>query len=196
MRVLIYFIWISDLCSFQEAYQRWVCSQLFVFYDGEGCPVQPCASICHCVEQKCPYLLPQQKPVAGEPSFLCEGKNAMMNIKSLFSRVNSISIADPSIRLSGVSSSAPNDPLRCYEPCSPTESLGGLHQNVNETELALCVHSRAKLPPDCAYGAGPQCLGSPCGCARMSVPILTICECLLLLFVVSRTLFLRPRGFI
>ncbi|ROT77832.1 hypothetical protein C7M84_003472 [Penaeus vannamei] len=55
----------------QEAYKYWVCSQLFPYYDN-GRHIKPCRRFCHEVEQKCPYLLPKDKPVAGEPTFLCE----------------------------------------------------------------------------------------------------------------------------
>ncbi|XP_045122398.1 uncharacterized protein LOC123510942 isoform X2 [Portunus trituberculatus] len=63
-----------DLC--QEAYRYWVCSQLFPYYNHNGERVKPCRSFCHEVEQKCPYFLPKYKPVAGEPTFLCQGKDA------------------------------------------------------------------------------------------------------------------------
>ncbi|XP_045122399.1 uncharacterized protein LOC123510942 isoform X3 [Portunus trituberculatus] len=56
----------------QEAYRYWVCSQLFPYYNHNGERVKPCRSFCHEVEQKCPYFLPKYKPVAGEPTFLCQ----------------------------------------------------------------------------------------------------------------------------
>ncbi|XP_042238804.1 uncharacterized protein LOC121877236 [Homarus americanus] len=55
----------------QEAYRYWVCSQLFPYYV-DGIRVKPCRRFCHDVEQKCPYFLPKDKPVAGEPTFLCQ----------------------------------------------------------------------------------------------------------------------------
>lgn len=42
--------------------------------------IRPCRGVCHSVEQKCPYMLPNDRSpaypsqYAGEPTFLCLGK--------------------------------------------------------------------------------------------------------------------------
>ncbi|CAH0558152.1 unnamed protein product [Brassicogethes aeneus] len=78
----------------ENAYRRWVCSSLVPHYSLEGERVRPCLSVCHDVEQQCPYLLPQDwtnttlhtqtgettshgptPQYAGEPTFLCLDPN-------------------------------------------------------------------------------------------------------------------------
>ncbi|KAF2369184.1 Ornithine aminotransferase [Trinorchestia longiramus] len=56
----------------KEAYSLWSCSQLVDFLLPNHTRILPCREICYEVAQKCPYLLPSDKPVAGEPTFLCE----------------------------------------------------------------------------------------------------------------------------
>ncbi|KAJ8920935.1 hypothetical protein NQ315_015728, partial [Exocentrus adspersus] len=69
-----------------EAYRRWVCSSLVPHYTRAGERVRPCLSVCQDVEQRCPYLLPDQTvspgeaahptpQYAGEPTFLCLDPN-------------------------------------------------------------------------------------------------------------------------
>ncbi|XP_064119527.1 uncharacterized protein LOC135224455 [Macrobrachium nipponense] len=94
-----------DACK--EAYQYWVCSQFFPVYL-KGHIVKPCRQFCHEVERKCPYLLPKDKPVAGEPSFLCQDPN----------------IGD----LHGQESSYGEDSC-CYRMC-PNEKAPGHHPRI------------------------------------------------------------------
>ncbi|XP_068239650.1 NALCN channel auxiliary factor 1 isoform X2 [Palaemon carinicauda] len=90
-----------------EAYRYWVCSQFFPVYL-KGHIVKPCRQFCHEVERKCPYLLPKDKPVAGEPSFLCQ---------------------DPNIgELRGQESSYGDDSC-CYHMCQ-TEKAPGHHPTI------------------------------------------------------------------
>lgn len=78
--------------EFQEAYRKWVCSSLVPYFAHRGPPnlepsedswngrrLRSCRSLCHTVEQRCPYLLPGDRApayptqYAGEPTFLCQG---------------------------------------------------------------------------------------------------------------------------
>ncbi|XP_047735910.1 uncharacterized protein LOC125177708 [Hyalella azteca] len=75
-----------DQLLFSEAYRLWSCSQLLDFVLPNHTRILPCREMCYDVAQKCPYLLPSDKPfefynlfllpsdkpVAGEPTFLCE----------------------------------------------------------------------------------------------------------------------------
>ncbi|XP_069181462.1 uncharacterized protein [Procambarus clarkii] len=86
----------------QEAYRYWVCSQLFPYYV-DGVRVKPCRRFCHDVEQKCPYFLPRAKPVAGEPTFLCQ---------------------DPKIGELEEQESSYGSDACCYHTCPPHQVLG------------------------------------------------------------------------
>lgn len=49
-----------------------------------GSRLRPCRSFCYAVEQRCPYLLPTpglSTQYAGEPTFLCGGKQKDLIIK-------------------------------------------------------------------------------------------------------------------
>ncbi|XP_045601173.1 uncharacterized protein [Procambarus clarkii] len=94
---------ITQTCSgCQEAYRYWVCSQLFPYYV-DGVRVKPCRRFCHDVEQKCPYFLPRAKPVAGEPTFLCQ---------------------DPKIGELEEQESSYGSDACCYHTCPPHQVLG------------------------------------------------------------------------
>ncbi|GAB6019771.1 hypothetical protein CHUAL_001320 [Chamberlinius hualienensis] len=54
-----------------DAYKAWICSMLIPYHEGDRY-VKPCRDVCHTLEQRCPYFLPEAKlQYAGEPTFLC-----------------------------------------------------------------------------------------------------------------------------
>jgi len=82
----------------KEAYREWLCAMLVPFHVGSH-KVRPCRSVCHQVEQQCPYFLPDTKlQYAGEPTFACIDP-VMTEVPEM---VPLLVIADP-----------PN----CYLPC-------------------------------------------------------------------------------
>ncbi|XP_039296299.1 uncharacterized protein LOC111058646 [Nilaparvata lugens] len=88
-----------------EAYKQWVCATLVPHWGGgNGQRLKPCKSLCHRVEQTCPFFLPGDRAplwptqYAGEPTFLC---------------------LDPNIPETGeqVTHSLHGPPDCCYVPC-------------------------------------------------------------------------------
>ncbi|XP_076029831.1 uncharacterized protein LOC143018357 [Oratosquilla oratoria] len=99
-----------------DAYRLWVCSQLFPFYAG-GRHILPCLAFCRAVEQRCPYLHPLDKPVAGEPTFLCQ---------------------DPGIGELEDQVSSYGQPDCCYRNCSADVTLGRLHEDSHHHPVSFC----------------------------------------------------------
>ena len=64
--------WSWNFCL-QIAYRRWLCAMMIPFRMGEY-RIRPCRIFCTLVEQRCPYLTPDDKVIiAGEPMFFCKG---------------------------------------------------------------------------------------------------------------------------
>ncbi|XP_065207841.1 uncharacterized protein Mid1 [Planococcus citri] len=72
----------------KDAYRRWVCASLIPHWK-ERHKIKPCRSICHEVEQTCPWFLPAEKTpgypaqYAGEPIFQCIDENIPENGEQL-----------------------------------------------------------------------------------------------------------------
>ncbi|OQV18271.1 hypothetical protein BV898_07667 [Hypsibius exemplaris] len=85
-------IW-KNCSACQSAYRAWVCAMMIPFRMGEH-RINPCRSFCTNVEQRCPYLTPDDKVIiAGEPMFFCKDPD----IPEIYS--------------------AYADPPHCYLPC-------------------------------------------------------------------------------
>ncbi|GAV00234.1 hypothetical protein RvY_11116 [Ramazzottius varieornatus] len=77
----------------QTAYRQWLCAMLIPFRMDEYL-IKPCRTFCTVVEQRCPYLTPDDRVIiAGEPMFLCKDPD----IPELYS--------------------AYDEPPHCYQPC-------------------------------------------------------------------------------
>ncbi|XP_076339762.1 NALCN channel auxiliary factor 2-like [Tachypleus tridentatus] len=63
----------SQAC--EKVYRQWVCAMLLPFFIQDR-HVKPCPTVCHKVEQQCPYFHPRIKEqYAGEPVFKCIDPN-------------------------------------------------------------------------------------------------------------------------
>ncbi|XP_042855315.1 uncharacterized protein LOC122242156 [Penaeus japonicus] len=177
----------------EEAYKYWVCSQLFPYYDN-GKHIKPCRQFCHEVEQKCPYLLPKDKPVAGEPTFLCEDP-AIGELESQESSYGKDSCCYKlSTHLQPMCS--PNEnPAERHPPvlCSTCPTTSGTQERPSDNQCLSAIGADPSLRQSHSSTAAPSSSGSCSVISRKHCWTRTALSILLLCLV--RTRVWLPRGF-
>ncbi|XP_047477359.1 uncharacterized protein LOC125030984 [Penaeus chinensis] len=143
-----------------EAYKYWVCSQLFPYYDN-GRHIKPCRRFCHEVEQKCPYLLPKDKPVAGEPTFLCEDPaiGELENQESSYGKDSccyKLSTHPPPMCSFNESPAEHQTPVLC----STCPTTSGTHERPSDNQCLSAIGADSSLRQSHSSTAAPSSSGS------------------------------------
>ncbi|XP_037782046.1 uncharacterized protein LOC119578547 [Penaeus monodon] len=176
-----------------EAYKYWVCSQLFPYYDN-GRHIKPCRRFCHEVEQKCPYLLPKDKPVAGEPTFLCEDPaiGELENQESSYGKDSCCyKLSTHPTPMCSLNENPAEHQTPVLSSTCPTTS--GTHERPSDNQCLSAIGADPSLRQSHSSTAAPSSSGSCSVISRKHCWTRTALSILLLCLV--RTRVWLPRGF-
>ncbi|XP_055332092.1 uncharacterized protein LOC129584029 [Paramacrobiotus metropolitanus] len=133
----------------QLAYRQWLCAMMIPFRMGDYL-IQPCTTFCTNVEQRCPYLTPDDKIIyAGEPAFFCKDPD----IPELYS--------------------AYAEPPHCYQPCHLINEKT-TNMTKEATDASLCDEHELLMDQLAEYYNMSRRKSSGCGRSSFSSILFTV----------------------